>query len=152
MADETEEQEEKQEETPEQKASKVDKQYNAEVAFIATVLGSDKAAPFPNMRVAEPDVVATAVAKFFKDRDEKLQDEVYQGLSNLVDTHFKNEAALKEEENKLKQKKTNLRKDFIKVAKAWRGKINQQAVQKQEYAGILKSALEESEKEKDKKE
>jgi hypothetical protein len=132
------------EETPEEKASKVDKQYGQEMAFIAKVLGTDPKDPIVVGKTIDGDAVAPLVARLFKEREEKLQEEVFKGLESLVDLHLKNEASIKEDENKLKAKRTNLRKEFIKVAKAWKSKINQQSVQKSEYADILKKAIEDS--------
>lgn len=132
----------KPEETPEQKASKIDKQYNTEMAFIAKVLGSDTAI-VPG-KTLEGDAVANVVARVFKERDEKLADEVFKGLNELVELHLKNEAAIRDDENKLKAKRTQMRKEFIKVAKAWKSKINQQAVAKDDYVATLKNAIAES--------
>lgn len=130
---------EKQEETPEQKASKIDKQYNSEMAFIAKVLGSDTAINTP--RTAESGAVANVVAKLFKEREEKLAAEVLTGLQRLVDMHMESEDAIRKDEQKLKSLKLDKRKEFIKVAKAWRSKIDQQAIQKEEYANVLKTAI-----------
>lgn len=140
VKDENLENEDKENESPEQKATKIDKQYMNEMAFIAKVLGSDTAINTP--KTVEGDTVATVVAKMFKDREEKLTEEVAKGLNDLVELHMKSEAAIREDENKLKQKRTAQRKEFIKVAKAWKAKINQQSVQKAEYAATLQQAIE----------
>jgi hypothetical protein len=126
-------------ESPEQKASKVDKQYAEQMAFIAQVLGSDTA--INPSKVLSGDAVANVVARLFKNREEKLAAQVLDGLDKLVETHLAAEEAIKKDEQALKAKKTEKRKEFIKVAKAWRNMINQQEITKENYATALKEAI-----------
>lgn len=144
MSDEVKDEEldDKPEESPEQKASKIDKQYNEQMKFIAKVLGSDSAINPP--RQLEGDMVANVVAKVFREREEKLTEEATKGLTDVLDLHLKSEQKLKEEENKLKGLKTQQRKEFIKVVKAWRNKISEQSVSKEGYTEALKKAIEDS--------
>lgn len=139
---------EKNEETPEQKASKIDKKYNEQMAFIAKVLGTDPKEPIKLARTVGADITANVVARMFKQRDEQLEQEVFDGLNKLVDTHFKAEDEIRKKEDELKKLRTEKRKDFIKVASAWRSKIDQQEIHKESYAEALRYAIQESKDEK----
>src|SRR5688500_8657691 len=122
--------------SPEQKESKIEKQYNEQMAFLVRILGSETV--ITTRVVASQDVVANAVAKVFKEREEKLADEVYLGLAGVLDTHMKAELAIKEQEKKLVETKLAQRKEFVKVMKLWRSKIDQQAINKETYVETLK--------------
>lgn len=148
MSNENEEIVDQGQESPEQKASKIDKQYGEQMAFIAKVLDADPKDPLKFSKTLGADRTANVVARMFKQRDEKLEQEVFDGLNKLVDTHLAAEEEIKKKEEELKKLKTEKRKEFVKVASAWRAKINQQEVQKESYAQLLRDAISEVEKEK----
>lgn len=128
-----------QNESPEQKANKIQKQYEGIMKVITAVVGG-KENLLPKRKLSEDETV-DIVAELFAEEGETLRKQTKDGLKDLLKKHVEAESEVSKKRKELDDLQNKKRKEFIDAAKSWLNKIDQAAVQQGKYAEALQVAF-----------
>lgn len=130
--------EELSEEQKKEKAGKDEKKFQDALAFVAVVVDGEK-----NLRPKKKqgsDLTARVVAKLFKEQEEKLFQEVQDGLRGSLSAYLEMEKQVAAKQKELDELHKKKKKEFVESVNKWRQKIEENEVRTQGYKDALKVA------------